>query len=53
MKKRVSYNINVEVVSDFVRISKSNGFNMSQVVENMIRMWLKKQENDKYKSDSE
>lgn len=41
MKKKVNYNINEDVIDEFKRVSKLKAINKSQLIENLIIIWLK------------
>jgi len=42
MKKKVNYNIDVKVLTDFTELAKNKAVNKSQLIENFIKEWILK-----------
>ncbi len=40
MKKKVNYNVSIEVIKEFVELTKVKSINKSQLIENLIKKWI-------------
>jgi len=40
LKKRVNFNINIEILKEFNKVAKNKAINKSQFIENYMKEWL-------------